>query len=328
MPLRQALTAGRSARAHGSRSNCLTAARICAFTVLRVNAFAGGLEHPAQLGLLVGDHKDGAVDEQVLGRLALLGFLCDGGQLEGVDRQLRDLLLRAGQEHPAIAGRPRTVRHRLSRPAGYRSRHRWSASRVWPGCPAAGRPGGPSSAGSSSGKVRAAREDDVGDPDLPAQVGQRNCAAVLVGEREVGDWAIHGQWLAEGVPRNLRPASTRSQCQGQDDERQPAPDRPPILRAWQLGLLIFTESRYAQACRVASAGGADAPGRSSFAGARCDYDGRRSRTSEAPGRYSKLVAAPRLEASHLSKAAWLSTTSMPDAMAEWELPQSWAQLIW
>ncbi len=43
--------------------------------------------------------------------------------------------------------------------------------------------------------------------------------------------------------------------------------------------------------------------------------------------YSKLVAAPRLEASHLSNAAWLSTTNMPEAIAEWELPHSWAQLI-
>ena len=44
--------------------------------------------------------------------------------------------------------------------------------------------------------------------------------------------------------------------------------------------------------------------------------------------YSKLVAAPRFELSHLSNAAWLSTTSMPAAMAEWELPHNWAQLIW
>jgi len=31
--------------------------------------------------------------------------------------------------------------------------------------------------------------------------------------------------------------------------------------------------------------------------------------------YSKLVAAPALEASHFSKALWLSTTRMPEAMA-------------
>jgi len=44
--------------------------------------------------------------------------------------------------------------------------------------------------------------------------------------------------------------------------------------------------------------------------------------------YSKLVAAPTFEASHLSNAAWLSTTNMPADIAKWELPQSWAQLIW
>ena len=44
--------------------------------------------------------------------------------------------------------------------------------------------------------------------------------------------------------------------------------------------------------------------------------------------YSKLVAAPLLDLSHLSKSAWLSTIRKPPDMAEWPLPQSCAQLIW
>ena len=44
--------------------------------------------------------------------------------------------------------------------------------------------------------------------------------------------------------------------------------------------------------------------------------------------YSKLVAAPLLDFSHLSKSAGLSTVRKPPDMAEWPLPQSWAQLIW
>ena len=53
-----------------------------------------------------------------------------------------------------------------------------------------------------------------------------------------------------------------------------------------------------------------------------------SRSPRGRPPYSKLTVPPLFEPSHLSKAAWLSTTSMPAAMAEWELPQSWAQLIW
>jgi hypothetical protein len=34
----------------------------------------------------------------------------------------------------------------------------------------------------------------------------------------------------------------------------------------------------------------------------------------APGLYSKLVAAPTFDASHLSKAAWLSTVRNPPLM--------------
>ena len=43
--------------------------------------------------------------------------------------------------------------------------------------------------------------------------------------------------------------------------------------------------------------------------------------------HSKLVAAPTLEATHLSNSAWLSTISVPRDMLAWLLPQSCAQLI-
>jgi hypothetical protein len=49
---------------------------------------------------------------------------------------------------------------------------------------------------------------------------------------------------------------------------------------------------------------------------------------ESKAGYSKLVAAPLLDLIHLSKSAWLSTVRKPPDMAEWPLPQSWAQLIW
>jgi hypothetical protein len=49
---------------------------------------------------------------------------------------------------------------------------------------------------------------------------------------------------------------------------------------------------------------------------------------ESKAGYSKLVVAPLLDFSHLSKSAWLSTVRNPPDMAEWPLPQSWAQLIW
>ena len=38
--------------------------------------------------------------------------------------------------------------------------------------------------------------------------------------------------------------------------------------------------------------------------------------NEGATAYSKLVAAPDLEASHLSKASWLSTINRPPAIAE------------
>ena len=39
----------------------------------------------------------------------------------------------------------------------------------------------------------AARENDVGDPDAVAQVGERGDLAVLIREREAGDRADYGQ---------------------------------------------------------------------------------------------------------------------------------------
>src|SRR6516225_10652568 len=50
-------------------------------------------------------------------------------------------------------------------------------------------------------------------------------------------------------------------------------------------------------------------------------------TAAGQASYSKLVAAPTFEASHLSNAAWLSTIRKPCAIFEWPLPQSCAQLI-
>jgi hypothetical protein len=43
--------------------------------------------------------------------------------------------------------------------------------------------------------------------------------------------------------------------------------------------------------------------------------------------YSKLVAAPALEAIHLSNFSWLSIMTKPLDICEWPFPHNWAQLI-
>jgi hypothetical protein len=54
----------------------------------------------------------------------------------------------------------------------------------------------------------------------------------------------------------------------------------------------------------------------------------KAKPPQAVRSYSKVVAAPVFVVSHFSKASLLSTTIMPADIEEWELPQSWAQLIW
>ena len=48
-------------------------------------------------------------------------------------------------------------------------------------------------AGDDGARAGAAGEDDVGHPDAVGQIGEGRDFAVLVGEREIGDRANHGQ---------------------------------------------------------------------------------------------------------------------------------------
>ena len=70
--------------------------------------------------------------------------------------------------------------------------------------------------------ARAAGEDDVGNPDLAAQVRQRDDAARLVGQRKVGDGSIDEQ--PGGRPAELRSNETAGNAE--DDQHQTSPDDP------------------------------------------------------------------------------------------------------
>jgi hypothetical protein len=52
--------------------------------------------------------------------------------------------------------------------------------------------------GHARARPGAAREDDVGDPDVIRQIGERRDFSVLIREREIGDLAEHRQsaWVS------------------------------------------------------------------------------------------------------------------------------------
>ena len=180
------------------------------------------LEDGAQATLFVHDDEDGAVDEEVVGRgaLGLLGV--EDGELEAVHGELHEVGFRAGEEMPAVRVCTEALRVGSEGSRG-----------VVLGVGGEGdeldgsvrREGGLQLAhalGHRGAGAGAAAEDDVGDPDLTAQVGEADGAVKLVGEGEVGDLSDDGEFRRGGA---LTFAHV-SHSDGEHHEDDAAPDGP------------------------------------------------------------------------------------------------------
>src|SRR5205823_4247480 len=88
-----------------------------------------------------------------------------------------------------------------------------------------------------SAGTRAGCEDDIRHPRMSAQIRERDGAAILVGEREIGNLPVNRQGFGDkGLKLEL--GGQEGEQDGYDNQRQPTPGEPLDFSPWFVHCLV------------------------------------------------------------------------------------------
>ena len=106
----KALTTAKSENFHYSRSSSLDGGKNVRLDIGPLDALAPGFKHAAQPRLFVHDDKYRAVNEEVRGILAILGFYFNRRKFQAVHRQRGDFPFGTSQKRPTVQVSAETFR--------------------------------------------------------------------------------------------------------------------------------------------------------------------------------------------------------------------------